>query len=100
MTIKSKKTRNNPNVEAEIIENVEGIFCCANKGSSLFKLLITSRENCEANGIVNFKLIPDNGNCAVPINQVVAEVFLEVNITDKDKNYNISHLLKRIPRTT
>lgn len=99
IVIKSRDSRNNSKVEIEATETVEGI-CCTSKGTSVFKLFVTSEESPAANGLINYKLIPDNGNCGAPINQVSSEVIVLLNVIDKHKTYEIRYTASNITRIT
>lgn len=100
LNIRSIECRNNPKVEAEAIEFVHGFCCSSSKGSSVFKLVHTAEEHPTANGPISFKLVPDNGNCSVPINQVVAEITMELELVGRERSYLLNQTIKSIPRIT
>lgn len=97
--IRAKESRTSKKEESQIIENVQGI-CCISKGFSSFTLQLNNIEPIIVNQTVNYKLLPDNANCSVPINQVTAEVVLEMEFQGKEKNYVVNEVLSSIPRIT
>lgn len=97
--IRDKESRSSPHVSTESTELVAGI-CCSNKGSSTFKLEVTSENHPIANTFINYKLTPDNGNCAAPINQVIAEIVMEIEVTSGEKTYIIRNTVSSVPRIT
>ena len=97
--IRGKESRTTNKEECQIVESVQG-FCCTSKGFSRFTLQLTASEPIVANQTVNYKLLPDNTNCSVPINQVTAEIVLEMEFQGKEKNYVINEVLSTTPRIT
>ena len=97
--IRSKDSRSSSHVGTEQTELVAGI-CCSSKGTSNFKLEVTSFEHPSVSSFLNFTLVPDNGNCAVPINQVVADIVMELEIREGEKTYTVREVVTSIPRIT
>ena len=99
LIIRSKDSRSSPHVGTEQTEVVAGI-CCSSKGTSNFKLEVTSTQHPTVNSFINFKLVPDNGNCAAPINQVVSDIVMELEVREGDRSYVVRDVVVTIPRIT
>jgi hypothetical protein len=97
--IRNKESRENHRKEASSVESIQGL-CCLNKGSSSFTIQVVTHEDLIVNQTVSYKLIPDNSNCAVPINHVIAEVVLEMEFSGKEKNCVIVQRVSSLDRVT
>ena len=74
--------------------------CCMAKGSSTFTMQLTTMEDIVVNQSLNYRLIPDNSRCSVPINHVIAEVILELDFAGKDKHVVITQVVSALDRVT
>ena len=99
IVIRSRDSRASSQTEQQTTETIMGI-CCISKGRTYFKLMLTNEYHPNVGDRVFFKLVPDNGNCAAPINQVTAELVMNVEIQGKNGLHKIQHKVFSVPRIT
>lgn len=97
--IRSQSSLASHEKETTISDLVSGL-CCMTKGSSTFTMQLTTNEDLIVNQSVNYRLIPDNSKCLVPINHVIAEVVLELDFSGKDKHVLITQVISSLDRVT
>lgn len=97
--IRSQSSRACHIKETTTSDMVSGL-CCMSKGTSTFTILLTTHEDLVVKQFVNYRLIPDNSKCSVPINHVVAEILLEMEFAGKEKNVFINQVVSSLDRVT